>query len=105
MFDVIAFDADDTLWHNEHIFLCAQEKFSEMFNSEQSHLVQTTLSNIHIKNIKIYGYGVKGFILSMLETFLKIRKGQVRNIEVQQILDFGLNLYNCFFNYFNTFFI
>ena len=39
MFDVIAFDADDTLWHNEHIFLIAQEKFSEIF--EQMDIFQT----------------------------------------------------------------
>ena len=89
MFDVIAFDADDTLWHNENIFLNVQEQFSEMLESEEPHLVQNTLSNTHIKNIKIYGYGVKGFILSMIETFLEIRRGKVGNNEVQQILDFG----------------
>ena len=89
MIDVIALDADDTLWHNEHIFLSAQEKFSEIFDSDQSSMVQTALSKKHIQNIKIYGYGVKGFIFSMIETFLEIRKLQFRNNEVQQILDFG----------------
>ena len=89
MFDVIAFDADDTLWHNEHIFLSAQEKFSEIFDSDQYSMVQTALSNKHVENIKIYGYGVKGFILSMIETFLEIRKAQFSNNEVQKILDFG----------------
>ena len=89
MFDVIAFDADDTLWHNEHIFLSAQEKFSEIFDSDQSSMVQNALSKKHIENIKIYGYGVKGFILSMIETLLEIREVQFSNNEVQQILDFG----------------
>ena len=89
MFDVIAFDADDTLWHNEHIFLSAQEKFSEIFDSDQSSMVQNALSKKHIENIKIYGCGVKGFILSMIETLLEIREVQFSNNEVQQILDFG----------------
>ncbi len=89
MLDVIAFDADDTLWHNEHIFLSAQEKFSEIFDSDQSSMVQTALSNKHIEDIKNYGYGVKGFILSMIETFLEIRKERFSNNEVQRILDFG----------------
>ena len=89
MFDVIAFDADDTLWHNEHNFIKIEEKFCEMLFPHDSELVQRTLSNTHINNIKIFGYGIKGFILSMLETFIEIREGEVNGKEIHQILDFG----------------
>jgi len=89
MFDVIAFDADDTLWHNEHNFTMIHSRFCEMLASYDSELVKQNLSKTHIKNIKIYGYGIKGFILSILETFIDIRGGEVEGREVRQILEFG----------------
>tara|TARA_Y100001970_G_scaffold294006_1_gene445735 strand:+ start:2357 stop:3046 length:690 start_codon:yes stop_codon:yes gene_type:complete len=89
MYNVIAFDADDTLWHNEHIFLDVQDRFCEMLVSHSPSFIQNILTDIHIRNIEIYGYGIKGFILSMVETFIEIQEGKVNGIEVKQILDFG----------------
>ena len=89
MFDVIAFDADDTLWHNEQNFINIQEKFCKMVSKHEPELIHRNLSNSHIKNIKIFGYGIKGFILSMLETFLDLRDGEVKGEEIKQILEFG----------------
>ena len=89
MFDVVAFDADDTLWHNENNFIITQKKFCEMFSSHEPELVGQTLSKIHIKNIVDFGYGIKGFVLSMMETLIHLKDGEVKGYEIQMILDFG----------------
>ena len=89
MFDVIGFDADDTLWHNESIFTMTQEKFREILSSHGPEVVDQTLSSTQIKNLEIFGYGIKGFILSMIETSIEITDGEIQGYEIQQILDFG----------------
>ena len=89
MFDVIGFDADDTLWHNESIFTMTQIKFREMLSSHGQEVVDQTLFSTQIKNLQHFGYGIKGFILSMIETSIELTDGEVSGHEIQQILDFG----------------
>ena len=89
MFDVIGFDADDTLWHNESIFSMTEEKFLEILSSYSPELVEQTLSATQIKNLKLFGYGIKGFILSMIETSLDITSGKIHANEIQKIIDLG----------------
>ena len=89
MFEVIAFDADDTLWHNEFIFTMTQIKFREMLSSHGPEVVDQTLFSTQIKNLQHFGYGIKGFILSMIETAIELTEGSVSGHEIQQILDFG----------------
>ena len=89
MFDVIGFDADDTLWHNESIFTITQEKFRELLYSHNTELVNQTLSSTQIKNLKLFGYGIKGFILSMVETSVELTNGEIKGNEIQKIIDFG----------------
>ena len=89
MFDVIAFDADDTLWHNESIFTMTQQKFREMLSSYGPEVVDQTLSSTQLKNLKHFGYGIKGFILSMIETSIELTGGNVSAKEINQVLDFG----------------
>ena len=89
MFDVIGFDADDTLWHNESIFTITQEKFREILHSYNTELVNQTLSSTQIKNLKLFGYGIKGFILSMVETSVELTNGEIKGNEIQKIIDFG----------------
>ena len=89
MFDVIGFDADDTLWHNESIFMITQEKFREILHSYNTELVNQTLSSTQIKNLKLFGYGIKGFILSMVETSVELTNGEIKGNEIQKIIDFG----------------
>ena len=84
MFDVIGFDADDTLWHNESIFTIAQEKFCEILHSHNTELVNQTLSSTQIKNLKLFGYGIKGFILSMVETSIELTNGEIKGNEIQK---------------------
>ena len=70
---VIAFDADDTLWDNEIYFQEAEKKFSELLEEYlPKHSVARELLQTEIKNIPLYGYGIKGFMLSMIETAIRI---------------------------------
>ena len=89
MFDVIGFDADDTLWHNESIFTITQEKFCELLHSHNTELVNQTLSSTQIKNLKLFGYGIKGVILAMVETSVELTNGEIKGNEIQKIIDFG----------------
>ena len=89
MFDVIGFDADDTLWHNESIFTITQEKFCEILHSHNTELVNQTLSSTQIKNLKLFGYGIKSFILSMVETSVELTNCEIKGNEIQKIIDFG----------------
>ena len=89
MFDVIGFDADDTLWHNESIFTMTQKKFREILSSHGPEVVDQTLSSTQINNLEVFGYGIKGFILSMIETSIEITDGKIQGNEIQQILNFG----------------
>ena len=93
MFEVIAFDADDTLWHNESIFTMTQIKFREMLSSHGQEVVDQTLYTTQIKNLQHFGYGIKGFILSMIETSIELTAGEVSGHEIQQILDFGREMF------------
>ena len=89
-FDLIALDADDTLWHNETMFSMTQEKFmqllAEYHSSEQ---IGQTLYEIELRNLNNFGYGIKGFTLSMIETALELTDRQVSGAIIQQIIDFA----------------
>jgi len=70
---VIAFDADDTLWHNEHYFQEVEHKFCAMLEEYlPQHTVERELLQTEMKNVSLYGYGIKSFILSMIETAIRI---------------------------------
>ena len=89
-FDVIAFDADDTLWHNERLYVAAQERYRRLlaqYVSEQR--VESQLYETEIRNLQHFGYGIKAFALSMIETAIDISAGRVTSREIQQILDAG----------------
>jgi putative hydrolase of the HAD superfamily len=87
---VIAFDADDTLWVNEPYFQEVEKKFCEMMEDyHPQHTISRELLKIEIANLSLYGYGVKGYILSMIEAALHI-SGKTLSIEaIQKILEFG----------------
>lgn len=66
---IVAFDADDTLWVNETYFRETEERFCDLLEGYMDrHSVMKTLYQMEIQNLKHYGYGVKGFTLSMIET-------------------------------------
>ena len=74
----IGFDADDTLWHNERFFRLTQERFAESLRdfTEPEHLSDRLLA-AEKRNLGHYGYGIKGFVLSMIETAIEVTEERV----------------------------
>lgn len=90
MFDVIAFDADDTLWHTECHFLEVQERFRELLRPfAPDTAIQACLHTAIIRNIEPFGYGIKSFVLSMIEAAVELSAGRIPGSQVQRIVDFG----------------
>ncbi len=86
----IAFDADDTLWHNEQVFKLTEERFRAALAdyAEADHLKERLLA-AERRNLAFYGYGIKGFTLSMIETALEITEGRVPTSTISQILGYA----------------
>lgn len=93
MFKVIAFDADDTLWVNEPYFQEAERKFCSLLEDFlPHHSVSRELLSTEIQNLSLYGYGVKGFMLSMIETAIRVSGNALNAAEIAKILDIGKTL-------------
>lgn len=90
MFETIAFDADDTLWHNEMIFQDTQQLLYQMlkFYADEE-VIHQKLSQIEMSNLRVFGYGIKGFTLSMIETALEVSGGQIPQSQIQYLIDCG----------------
>jgi putative hydrolase of the HAD superfamily len=92
---VIAFDADDTLWVNEPYFRKTEEKFCNLFSEYLSpHDVERELLKTEIANLGLYGYGIKGFTLSMMETALHVTEGRMPAAIVAAIINLGKEMLN-----------
>lgn len=90
MFDVIALDADDTLWDNEYLYSEAKKKFIELLSEcETPEQCGQRLDEIEMENVRYYGYGIKSFILSMIEAALELSEGRVAADKVAAILGFA----------------
>ncbi len=90
---VIAFDADDTLWHNEPFFDEAQAKFCELFSdyASRQEILQLILSH-QVKNLPLYGFGIKAFVLSMIESALELTNHQISGLVIEKIIQIGKDL-------------
>ena len=87
---VIAFDADDTLWINETYFREAEEKFASLLEDFlPQHEIMKELYRTEIANLSLYGYGIKGFMLSMIETALRISGEKMPIALVEKIIQIG----------------
>ncbi len=86
----IGFDADDTLWHNERFFVGTQEKFADLLkdHAERAHLEERLVA-AERRNIGHYGFGVKGFTLSMIETAIEVTDGRVPASVIGELLEAG----------------
>ena len=92
---VIAFDADDTLWVNETYFRDAEHEFAKLLAKyETENKIDRELFRVEIKNLKNYGYGIKGFVLSMIECALEISNHQVHQKTIEEILNIGKDMLN-----------
>lgn len=90
---VIAFDADDTLWVNETYFRDAENEFARLLNDyETENKIHQELFKKEIENLKIYGYGVKGFMLSMIECAIELSNNQIETSLINKILDIGKDM-------------
>lgn len=90
---VIAFDADDTLWVNEPHFQATEKKFCDMLEDYlPHHTVSRELLSIEIANMRYYGFGVKGFMLSMIETAIKISDKTIGIESIEKIIQIGKEL-------------
>ncbi|CAN7340762.1 HAD family hydrolase [Phyllobacterium sp. LjRoot231] len=86
----IGFDADDTLWQNEQFFRISEKHFADLL---ASHADTTDLSNrllaVEKRNLDLYGFGIKGFTLSLVETAIEVTEGQVPSSVIAEILAVG----------------
>jgi putative hydrolase of the HAD superfamily len=86
----IGFDADDTLWQNEQFFRLTEERFAELLKdyAERDHLTARLL-DAEKRNLAHYGFGIKGFTLSMIETAVEVTDGKVPAPVIADILETG----------------
>ena len=92
---VIGFDADDTLWVNETYFRDAEEEIGRLLSHfETPNKIDQELFKMEMKNLPVYGYGVKGFVLSMVEMALELSNNTVSNSIIEKILDIGKDMIN-----------
>jgi len=86
----IGFDADDTLWHNERFFRLTEARFTAMLGEHApAEDVSRRLLEAEKRNLHLYGFGIKGFTLSMIETAVEVTDGRVSNDSIRQILEAG----------------
>ncbi|WP_334057481.1 HAD family hydrolase [Polaribacter sp. P097] len=87
---VIAFDADDTLWVNETYFREAEEEFAKLLSKyETKNKIDQELFKKEIQNLKFYGYGIKGFVLSMIECALELSNYNIQPKTIEAIVNIG----------------
>lgn len=90
MVEVIALDGDDTLWHSETYFAVTHERFAELLAPHAAAAdLEARLLDAERRNLAIFGYGVKGFTLSMIETAIAVSGGTVGAADIATILDWG----------------
>lgn len=91
--ELIAFDADDTLWHSENLYAAAQERFAQLMGEHVSG--DEALAALHekeIRNLPLYGYGVKAFVLSMIEAAIDVSHQQLTSEQVAALLATGKDM-------------
>ncbi len=93
MLDLIAFDADDTLWHSEVHYHEVQQRFRALLDPYGvAHQADSRLLQTEQRNLACYGYGVKGFTLSLVETAIELTDGKISGAEIRSILDWARDI-------------
>ena len=89
----IGFDADDTLWHNERFFALTQSHFADLLadHTDRDTLMARLLA-AERRNLPHYGFGIKGFTLSMIETAIEVTEGRVPNAVITELLNAGRDM-------------
>ena len=74
---MVGLDADDTLWHNETIFRLTHARFVDLLADHGDEAtIEARLAETEQRNLRLYGYGIKGFTLSMIETAMELTNGE-----------------------------
>ena len=90
MLDIIAFDADDTLWHTESLYVEIQARFGQLLAPYQpAEQIAAALHATEMRNLPCFGYGIKSFTLSMLESAIELSGGQISADELKAVLKLG----------------
>lgn len=95
MIEIIAFDGDDTLWHDMPHFQSSVMKFKEILAGfHENDRIHDILSDKAVSNLKHFGYGVKGFTLSLIETALDVTEDGIPAAQIRDILELGKQMMN-----------
>jgi len=90
-FDLIAFDGDDTLWHNERSYRDARERFGRMLAAAGVVLtedeIEARVSETELANLRFYGYGVSSFVLSLMETAIALTGSRVTGADLRDLIE------------------
>ena len=90
MVDLVALDADDTLWHNEGKFTTTRDRLGALLGKYGlGPDIAERLYETERRNLEHFGYGVKGFVLSMIETAIELTDGRFESGDVRQVIDWG----------------
>ena len=93
--ETIAFDADDTLWHTESYFQDVQNRFAGILEQYATHDdVHAHFHEMELKNIHLFGYGIKGFTLSMVETAIEISDRKISAAHIHDIVMLGKSIFD-----------
>ncbi len=90
VFDLIGFDGDDTLWHNERVYRMGRERFRDILArsgvqaSEEA--VDERVNQTELANLRYYGYGVSSFVLSLIESAIELTGGRIPADDVRELL-------------------
>jgi putative hydrolase of the HAD superfamily len=90
MIETIAFDADDTLWHNETIYLEAAVKLEGLLKKYRDvSSIYDVVNETEMNNLQHFGYGIKSYVLSMIETAVRFTGGRIDSTDMLEIIQFG----------------
>src|ERR1700741_2520560 len=89
--DLIAFDGDDTLWHNERSFREARDRFRQMLAAAGVDLgedeIEAHVTRTEVANLEYYGYGVSSFVLSLIETAIDLTGGRIAGGDLRAAIE------------------
>jgi putative hydrolase of the HAD superfamily len=90
MFDLIAFDADDTLWHNERLYQMGRDRFRKLLAKYQVQgAIDERVNEVEVGNLRYYGYGVMSFVLSLIELAIETTGGRISGDDIGELIDLG----------------
>ena len=93
MLDLIAFDADDTLWHTEHLYSDAEARFAQLLAPYGvTEPIEQPLFQVESANLRVFGFGIKSFALSMIETAVTLTAGRIAGPDVLRVIDLAKDM-------------